>query len=42
MPPRGGELRWVRPPRQARSRETLDRILDAALDISGMDRAFFF
>jgi AcrR family transcriptional regulator len=28
--PRGGELRWVRPPRQARSRETLDRILDAA------------
>jgi AcrR family transcriptional regulator len=24
------ELRWVRPPRQARSQETLDRILDAA------------
>ncbi len=24
------ELRWVRPPQQARSRETLDRILDAA------------
>jgi AcrR family transcriptional regulator len=25
-----GELRWVRPPRQARSQDTLDRILDAA------------
>jgi len=25
-----GELRWIREPRQARSRETLDRILDAA------------
>jgi AcrR family transcriptional regulator len=24
------ELRWVRPPRQARSQDTLDRILDAA------------
>ena len=24
------DLRWVRPPRQARSQETLDRILDAA------------
>lgn len=24
------DLRWVRPPRQARSRETLDRLLDAA------------
>lgn len=24
------ELRWIRPPRQARSQETLDRILDAA------------
>jgi AcrR family transcriptional regulator len=24
------ELRWVRPPRQARSQETLDRLLDAA------------
>lgn len=24
------QLRWVRPPQQARSRETLDRILDAA------------
>ena len=24
------ELHWVRPPRQARSQETLDRILDAA------------
>lgn len=28
--PPGAELRWVRPPRQARSQETLDRILDAA------------
>jgi len=28
--PSEGGLRWVRPPRQARSRETLDRILDAA------------
>ena len=26
----GSELRWVRPPQQARSRETLHRILDAA------------
>jgi AcrR family transcriptional regulator len=26
----GSELRWVRPPRQARSQETLHRILDAA------------
>lgn len=31
MPPRSRTgLHWVRPPRQARSRETLDRILDAA------------
>jgi AcrR family transcriptional regulator len=28
--PKSTELRWVREPRQARSRETLDRILDAA------------
>jgi AcrR family transcriptional regulator len=28
--PTANELRWVREPRQARSRETLDRILDAA------------
>jgi AcrR family transcriptional regulator len=28
--PSSGELRWVRPPRQVRSRRTLDRILDAA------------
>jgi AcrR family transcriptional regulator len=28
--PKRGELRWIREPRQARSRETLDRILDAA------------
>ncbi|NNL66054.1 MAG: helix-turn-helix transcriptional regulator, partial [Myxococcales bacterium] len=27
---RAGDLRWVREPRQSRSRETLDRILDAA------------
>jgi AcrR family transcriptional regulator len=27
---RATDLRWVRPPRQARSQETLDRILDAA------------
>lgn len=27
---KGADLRWVRPPRQARSQETLDRILDAA------------
>jgi AcrR family transcriptional regulator len=27
---RSGQLRWVREPRQARSRRTLDRILDAA------------
>jgi AcrR family transcriptional regulator len=30
MAPKVSELRWVRPPQQARSRETLDRILDAA------------
>ena len=30
MTPASGELRWVRPPQQARSQETLDRILDAA------------
>jgi AcrR family transcriptional regulator len=29
-PARPPELRWVRPPRQARSQDTLDRILDAA------------
>ena len=29
-PTRPPDLRWVRPPRQARSQETLDRILDAA------------
>jgi AcrR family transcriptional regulator len=28
--PSTAELRWVRPPQQARSQETLDRILDAA------------
>ncbi len=28
-------LRWVRPPRQARSQETLDRILDAAEQLVG-------
>jgi AcrR family transcriptional regulator len=28
--PSAGELRWVRPPRQVRSQQTLDRILDAA------------
>jgi AcrR family transcriptional regulator len=27
---RGRDLHWVRPPRQARSQDTLDRILDAA------------
>lgn len=30
MTPSTAELRWVRPPQQARSQETLDRILDAA------------
>lgn len=30
MPRTAHELRWIRPPQQARSRETLDRILDAA------------
>jgi AcrR family transcriptional regulator len=30
MPHSKPELHWVRPPRQARSQETLDRILDAA------------
>ena len=30
MPHPASELRWVRPPQQARSQETLDRILDAA------------
>ena len=29
--PRIPELRWVRPPRQARSQQTLDRLLDAAV-----------
>jgi AcrR family transcriptional regulator len=28
--PKAPDLRWVRPPRQVRSQETLDRILDAA------------
>lgn len=30
MTPSAAGLRWVRPPQQARSQETLDRILDAA------------
>jgi AcrR family transcriptional regulator len=30
LQPSSGELRWVRPPQQVRSRHTLDRILDAA------------
>lgn len=30
MPPTAPRLRWIRPPRQARSQETLGRILDAA------------
>jgi AcrR family transcriptional regulator len=30
VPHPASELRWVRPPQQARSQETLDRILDAA------------
>jgi AcrR family transcriptional regulator len=30
MPPSAADLRWVRPPQQARSRQTLDRLLDAA------------
>ena len=30
MTPSSLDLRWVRPPQQARSQETLDRILDAA------------
>jgi AcrR family transcriptional regulator len=30
MPIQEGSLRWVRPPQQARSQQTLDRILDAA------------
>jgi AcrR family transcriptional regulator len=29
------ELRWVRPPQQARSQETLDRLLDAAEQLVG-------
>jgi AcrR family transcriptional regulator len=30
VPPTAPRLRWIRPPRQARSQETLGRILDAA------------
>ena len=30
MPTTTGQLHWIRPPQQARSQETLDRILDAA------------
>ncbi len=30
---RAPELRWIRPPQQARSQETLDRILDAAEEL---------
>jgi AcrR family transcriptional regulator len=36
------QLEWVRPPRQARSQQTLDRLLDAAeaiIDEKGLDKA---
>jgi AcrR family transcriptional regulator len=42
MPSSVAGLRWVRPPQQARSQETLDRILDAAEDLvaaKGIDDA---
>ncbi len=42
MPAKTVELEWIRPPRQARSQETLDRILDAAeaiLEEKGFDAA---
>ncbi len=41
-PPRTGALEWVRPPQQERSRQTLDRLLDAAEAIiaeRGVDNA---
>src|SRR5262245_21079979 len=31
----GSELRWIRPPQQARSQETLERLLDAAEHLVG-------
>jgi len=33
--PRISDLRWIRPPRQARSRETLERLLDASEAVIG-------
>jgi AcrR family transcriptional regulator len=42
VPAKTAELEWIRPPRQARSQETLDRILDAAeaiLEEKGFDDA---
>ena len=38
MTERDSGLRWIRPPQQARSQETLHRILDAAPDVSRSSR----
>src|SRR4051812_40458779 len=34
------QLRWVKPPHQSRSRDTHDRIVEAALRLLGKGRAF--